>query len=62
VLLEDIGCESWDGLVISDVEDCGVDVAFGAILLYEFLEILLSTSTDDDACASLDELYRSLAQ
>jgi hypothetical protein len=37
VLLEDVGRESWDGLVIGDVEDCGVYIAFGAVLLDELL-------------------------
>jgi len=59
VLLEDVGRKSWDGLVVGDIEDCGVDIAFGAILLDEFLEVFLSASTDDDTCASLNELFDS---
>jgi hypothetical protein len=62
VLLEDFGGECWDGLVVGDVEDCGVYIAFGAVLLDELLQVFFSASADDDACASLDELYRLLAQ
>jgi hypothetical protein len=62
VFLEDVGRKSWDGLVVGNVEDCGVDIAFGAVSLDEFFEVLLSASADDDACASLDELYRLLAR
>lgn len=57
VLLEDVGRESWDGLMIGDVEDRGVYVAFGAILLDEFLEVFLSTSTDDYAGTGFNKLY-----
>ena len=62
MLLEDVGRESWDGLVVGYVEDCGVYIAFGAVLLDEFLKVFLSASTDDDACASLNELFRVSAQ
>ena len=57
MLLEDVGRKSWDGLVIGDVEDCGVDIAFGAVLLDELLEVFLSASANDYAGTSLDELY-----
>jgi hypothetical protein len=57
VLLENVGRKSWDGLVVGDVKDCGVYIALGAVLLDELLEVFLPTSTDDDACARLDELF-----
>jgi len=56
VLLEDVGRKSWNGLVIGDVEDCGVYTAFRAILLDEFLEVFLSASANDYAGTGLDEL------
>lgn len=56
MLLENVGRKSWDSLVIGDVKGCGVYIALGAVLLDELLEVFLPTSTDDDACARLDEL------
>ena len=57
MLLENVGRKSWDGLVVGDVEDCRVYVAFRAILLDKLFEVLLSASTNDDAGTGLDELY-----
>ena len=57
MLLENVGCESWDGLVVGNVEDCRVYVALGAVLLDELLKIFFSTSTYDDARAGLDQLF-----
>jgi len=62
VLLEDVGRESWDGLVIRDVEDCGVYIALGAILFDELLEVFLPASADNDAGTGLDELFPTSAQ
>ena len=42
--------------MIGDVEDCGVYIAFGAVLLDELLEVFLSASANDYAGTSLDEL------
>ena len=57
MLLENVGRKSWDGLVVGNIENCGVDIAFRAILLDEFLEVFLSASANDYAGTGLDELY-----
>lgn len=57
VLLEDIGRKAWNGLVVGYVEDYGVYIAFGAVLLDEFLEVFLSASTDDYAGTGFNELF-----
>jgi hypothetical protein len=62
MLLENVGRKSWDGLVIGDVEGCGVYIALRAVLLDELLEVLLSASADNDAGTGLDELFPTSAQ
>jgi hypothetical protein len=57
MLLENVGRKSWDGLVVGNIENCGVDIAFRAILLDELFEVFLSASANDYTGTSLDELY-----
>ena len=62
MLLENVGRKSRDGLVVGNIENGGVDIALGAVLLDELLEVLLPASTDDDTGTGFNELSRTLAQ